>query len=110
MIGSCATTTAACSWSGRVGSPPARSTVLVYEDIDGQLEIRYRDRVMRWTEVAGAAVRVGAAARRRTPPAADAAAARRRRAPWRDHPWRTAVDEYLDRAAAREGSASVGGA
>jgi hypothetical protein len=33
------------------GRPPARSTVLVYEAIDGQLEIRYRDRVMRWTEL-----------------------------------------------------------
>jgi hypothetical protein len=33
------------------GRPPARSTVLVYEAIDGQLEIRYRGRVMRWTEV-----------------------------------------------------------
>jgi transposase len=30
--------------------PPARGTVLVYEAIDGTLEIRYRDRVMRWTE------------------------------------------------------------
>jgi hypothetical protein len=28
------------------GRPPARSTVLVYETSDGQLEIRYRDRVM----------------------------------------------------------------
>src|SRR5687768_1027368 len=33
------------------GRPPARSTVLLYEAIDGQLEIRYRDRVMRWTDV-----------------------------------------------------------
>jgi transposase len=32
--------------------PPARSTVLVYEASDGQVEIRYRDRVMRWTEIA----------------------------------------------------------
>jgi transposase len=33
------------------GRPPARSTVLVYETSDGQLEIRYRGRIMRWTEV-----------------------------------------------------------
>lgn len=33
------------------GRPPARSTVLVYEAMDGQLEIRYRGRIMRWTEV-----------------------------------------------------------
>ncbi len=35
--------------------PPARSTVRVFEDVDGQLEIRYRGRVMRWTELAAAA-------------------------------------------------------
>ena len=33
------------------GRPPARSTVLVYETSEGQLEIRYRDRAMHWTEV-----------------------------------------------------------
>jgi transposase len=33
------------------GRPPARSRVLVYEAMDGQLEIRYRGRVMRWTDV-----------------------------------------------------------
>jgi len=31
--------------------PPARSTVQVLEDAAGQIEIRYRDRRMRWTEV-----------------------------------------------------------
>ena len=36
------------------GHPPARSTVQVYESPDGTLEIRYRDRVMRWTEVTSA--------------------------------------------------------
>jgi len=35
------------------GHPPARATVLIYEAPDGGLEIRYRDRVMRWTEVTG---------------------------------------------------------
>jgi transposase len=35
------------------GHPPARATVLIYEAPDGSLEIRYRDRVMRWTEVTG---------------------------------------------------------
>src|SRR2546422_973764 len=33
------------------GLAPARSTVRVCEDHAGQIEIRYRDRVMRWTEV-----------------------------------------------------------
>ena len=31
--------------------PPARSTVQVFEDAAGQIEIRYRDRRMRWTEI-----------------------------------------------------------
>jgi transposase len=35
------------------GHPPARARVLIYEAPDGGLEIRYRDRVMRWTEVTG---------------------------------------------------------
>jgi transposase len=33
------------------GQAPARSTVTVYEDSAGLIEIRYRDRVMRWTEI-----------------------------------------------------------
>ena len=33
------------------GQAPARSTVVVHEDAAGRLEIRYRDRVMRWTEI-----------------------------------------------------------
>src|SRR5688500_1526657 len=33
------------------GRPPVRSTFLVYEASDGEIEIRYRDRAMRWTEV-----------------------------------------------------------
>jgi transposase len=77
------------------GRPPARSTVLVYEAPDGQIEIRYRDRVMRWTEVAA-------------PPQPDAVTApvtQVRSDPARvvrikprrvcdDHPWRRTVEEY----------------
>jgi hypothetical protein len=33
------------------GRPPARSTVLVYETSEANLEIRYRDRAMRWREL-----------------------------------------------------------
>jgi len=36
------------------GHPPARGTVLVCEGADGQIEIRYRDRVMRWTDIVSA--------------------------------------------------------
>jgi transposase len=31
--------------------PPSRSTVQVFEDAAGQIDIRYRDRRMRWTEI-----------------------------------------------------------
>ena len=73
------------------GYPPARGTVLVCEGADGQIEIRYRDRVMRWTEIVSATAP--------TPPAATATPPRRRgerpavvstrpRRPSADHPWR----------------------
>jgi transposase len=35
---------------------PARSTVVVCESVDGRLEIRYRNHVMRWTEIVGTGV------------------------------------------------------
>jgi transposase len=76
------------------GLAPARSTVLVYEDIAGQLEVRYRDRVMRWTEVPWEA-----RARPTTPPAPPTRSDRPD-APIRgpraggDHPWRQAVPDH----------------
>jgi transposase len=70
--------------------PPARGTVLVYEDAAGQLEIRYRDQLVRWTEIT---------ASRATPPPSPTAPIApcprgRRRTPRRpdvDHPWRRAA-------------------
>jgi transposase len=66
--------------------PPARSTVQVFEDAAGQIDIRYRDRRMRWTEIAlptpsasTAVTRPAAPPTSRTPP--------RRRGPCADHPW-----------------------
>jgi transposase len=72
--------------------PPARSTVLVREAIDGQVEIRYRDHVMRWTEIHPDARR--AEPPNRVSPIAPAPVAPRRSsvhpAP-RHHPWRKDV-------------------
>ena len=75
------------------GRPPARSTVLVYEAIDGQLEIRYRGRIMRWTEV-------------QPQPQPDPVSPRTVQSPDRrrairlkprvcaDHPWRRSVEQF----------------
>jgi transposase len=81
--------------------PPARGTVVVCEDAAGHLEIRYRGRVMRWTEIpssvaAGPPTAVPAVAR----------SARPRRAPLRNSPWRPSVDHpwgrgFDERAARR---------
>lgn len=77
------------------GRPPARSTVLVYEAIDGQIEIRYRDRVMRWTEVPPRVAPTAAPAPRSPVTPADHTAVRiRPRIPCADHPWRRKVDEF----------------
>ena len=67
------------------GHAPARSTVLVREARDGAIELRYRGRLMRWTEILapGRSAPVPAAERAQPMPAA--------RRPWRpsaDHPWR----------------------
>jgi transposase len=77
------------------GRPPARGTVLVYETVEGQLEIRDRDRVMRWTELAAPrpAARVAApsASLFATPTATP-----RRNKPnvSADHPWQHGVKDY----------------
>lgn len=64
---------------------PARSTVLVREAVTGDIEIRYRGRLMRWTEIPGPLPKppVPPAVR---PPAAAARSPRSR--PSADHPWR----------------------
>jgi len=66
--------------------PPARSTVQLFEDATGQVEIRYRDRVMRWREIPPPPAAPGPAPvrppRRRDP---DAVRGPRAGA---DHPWR----------------------
>jgi transposase len=73
--------------------PPARSTVRVSETMDGQIEIRYRERVMRWTEIAGGALAAGPpplpgpSPVRPVPTPSDRTHPRRHR-PSADHPWR----------------------
>jgi transposase len=65
------------------GQPPARETVLVREDPTGALEIRYRGRVMPWTEIA-------APVRPPAPPVRPrlSSAPHRPARPSPDHPWR----------------------
>jgi transposase len=78
------------------GRPPARSTVLVYEASDGAIEIRYRDRAMRWTEVfprAHTEAVVVSSRTRSTPPGSGAVRIKPRRV-CDDHPWRRAVEQF----------------
>jgi transposase len=79
--------------------PPARGTVLVYEAADGQIEIRYRGRAMRCTEVAPEMVARTPAV---IPPARPAppsprASIRRRPRPSADHPWSRGYEERARR-------------
>ena len=66
--------------------PPARSLVHVLEDATGQIEIRYRDHRMRWTEVTATA-RAATAAPTSACAAAPARAVRNRPRVSADHPW-----------------------
>jgi transposase len=72
--------------------PPARGTVLVCEDDAGRIEIRYRDRPVRWTEILTR--RATLAPPRPLPPPASRGATPPH-TPWRpdaDHPWRRSQD------------------
>lgn len=77
------------------GRPPARGTVQVYEAMDGTLEIRYRGRAMRWTEIAPPPRPATSPAREplRTP-ADRGEACVRRNALSADHPWYHRMNEY----------------
>ena len=62
---------------------PARSTVLVRENASGAIEIRYRERLMQWTEIAAPV--------KPTPPPKPpplSTAPHRPARPSADHPWR----------------------
>ena len=65
------------------GQAPARSTVVVREARDGAIELRYRGRLMQWTEIAAPVKPTPAAGR--TPLST---APHRPARPSADHPWR----------------------
>ena len=83
--------------------PPARATVQVYEAVDGQIEIRYRDRVMRHQELPAESLlaqrATGPAAYQvapSTPPASQPPPPMppsRRGGQEADHPWRDQIFE-----------------
>ena len=70
------------------GQAPARSTVVVREASDGAIELRYRGRLMQWTEIA-APIKPAAPAVRTPLSTAPHRPAR----PSADHPWRRGFDE-----------------
>ena len=65
---------------------PARSTVLVREAVTGAIEIRYRGRLMRWTEIPAPPAKPTLAPAPARMPAA--ATSRRVWRPSAEHPWR----------------------
>lgn len=75
--------------------PPARSTVRVYEAESGAIEIRYRDRVMRWTEIALAARAHPASRTAVSTDAASRASRRNRPNVSADHPWQHGFRDHL---------------
>jgi transposase len=92
------------------GRPPARSTVLVYEAPEGTLEIRYRDRVMRWTEVTGPLARPAPPSPVPPRPVPSQVIRLKPRRACDDHPWRRGPDQHrLDQqlAADRKAYAAV---
>jgi transposase len=73
------------------GHAPARSTVVVAEDVAGAIEIRYREQLMRWTEiVAGAVPPVSAQVVAPVIAVAPLAPPHRTRVAAANHPWRHA--------------------
>jgi transposase len=75
--------------------PPARSTVQVFEDAAGQIEIRYRDRRMRWTEIAAVPKPISAVVPRPSlPPMPTARAPRHSQAA--DHVWHRGVSLHRE--------------
>lgn len=79
--------------------PPARSTVTVFEDAVGHIEIRYRNRVMRWQAIVPAPPPPPATPDPLTTLAVAPCRLRRKgpRPPSGDHPWRRGFDARAKR-------------
>jgi hypothetical protein len=78
---------------------PARSTVLVRENADGAIELRYRGRLVRWSEIPAPSPKSPCPPTPARPRAGIVAPARR--GPSGDHPWRRGYDERQERAIAQ---------
>ncbi len=78
---------------------PARSTVLVRENADGAIEMRYRGRLVRWSEIPAPPPKAPIPPAPARPRAGIAAPARR--GPSGDHPWSRGYDERQARALAQ---------
>jgi len=72
---------------------PAQSTVLVREAASGAIEIRYRGRLMRWSEISAPTPKP------RVAPTEAGTGSRPRSRPSSDHPWRRGYLERQQRAA-----------
>jgi hypothetical protein len=84
--------------------PPARSTVHVFEDATGQIDIWYRDRRMRWTEIAPPLVTTPATQALTQPgqPPTPTPPGRRHTTGAIDHPWHQGVKNPVYQQMVRE--------
>jgi hypothetical protein len=73
---------------------PARSTVLVRESVTGAIELRYRGRLMRWTEIPAPPPKPAVTTRTRPAIPVPARAPAPRRGQSADHPWHQAVPDH----------------
>jgi hypothetical protein len=78
---------------------PARSTVLVRENAAGAIELRYRGRLVRWTEIAAPPLKSPCPPPAARPRMGIVVPARRR--PSADHPWSRGFDQRQERAIAQ---------
>jgi hypothetical protein len=79
------------------GHAPARSTVLVRENAAGAIELRYRGRVMHWSEIPAPPPKPAVTTATRPAIPAPARAPARRRGQSADHPWHHSVEDYRTR-------------